>query len=204
MWRLLPKVPAALLLVVLALWLRGVSHERARREAVGVPLASSPFSLQDGVRGAWDLDWPAWAESKGSPVLFAIGLPFDTGEQRSSAEVLLRVEPSDAVTVGKARSVDAEGWFEASASTNWNSVAALSPTRARRVEYRVVRSGAADNPNVQLVIKGSNDGDELESLTFHAFVRDVLALLIAVPLLTWAVVAAVRRRGVLLQGVAGH
>lgn len=187
MWRLLPKVPATLLLVVAAWWSYDELRDRARHDIVRVGLTSSAFPLRSGVQGAWDLSWPAWPESKGAPVLVALGVPVAYGDQRSPVEVVLRAEPRDAVTVAKARKIDDEGWFEVASIGDWDTVARLDPSKARRVEYWVRRAELADAREARLDISGETDSIVLEGILVGGAVRGIFALLVGVPLVLWLV-----------------
>src|SRR4051812_27481791 len=97
MWRLIPKLPTVLLLAIVALWSVSALRDRARHEVVRIGLTSSPIPLVRDARGVWDLAWPLWPQTKGSPVLSAYGLPYTRRGDRSPVELMLRVEPRDAL-----------------------------------------------------------------------------------------------------------
>ncbi len=194
MWRLIPKLPAALLLVVAALWALEFHDQRAREKIVRLSLTGPVVSLREGERGTWKLEWPTWPEVKGEPVLCAYGLGYSESGQRPPYELLVRVEPRDAAVLGKARHADADGWFEVGSSTDFDTTARLDRTRARAVEYWVRRADPNEDRFPQLHIEGAEDPIVLEGLLVGAFLRDALATLVGLPLLLWVVVAFVRRR----------
>lgn len=106
---------------------------------------------------------------------------------------MLRVEPRDAVKLYDARQADQDGWFEAGSWLNEGLIARLDPARARRIEYWMRRAEGDEAGPALLVVSGEHDGDLLEAMSVGRFVWDVLALLLGLPLVAWAVAVFVRR-----------
>lgn len=193
MWRLIPKLPTALLVAVIALWSIDFVHQRARHEVVRIGLTSPGIPLVQGTRGAWKLRWPEWPDSKGASVLSAYGLPYTQPNARCVVELMLRVEPRDAVQSGKVRPADSDGWFEAGFHYDWDTIARLDRSKATAVEYWVRRVEDTEASEARLDISGETDSMVLEGILIGGAARNVFALLVGVPLLIWAGTVFVRR-----------
>lgn len=185
MWRLLPKVPAALLLVIVGLWSAGHLHDREGQAIIRVSMLSPPIPLHEGSEGAWDLLWPEWPERKGPPVVTVVGVTVPQRDRAVPFELRLRVAPRDAVRLGKARHMDEEGWFEAGTRTDWDTLAQLDRSRVQRVEYVVRRAEGNGGQEARLRIDGWNDPSIEEAIVRGGFARSLFSLLFGVPLVLW-------------------
>ena len=179
---MIPKQPLALLLVVFGLWAWGVRGEEASLADARIRLESPAFPLVAGTHGIWTLEWPDWPARKGDPYLYATGLPYSIGDERSSVELRLRVDPRDSVTQGTTREGDANGWFEAGNSSDWRTITQLTPRVSSRVEYEVRRADSGTELWAQLHINGTLDGDIIEGASVAEGLCNLLAFLAAAPL----------------------
>lgn len=192
MWHLIPKLPVALLLCVIGLWLVAEAHGHAWSPVVRVAMTSRAFPLQAGTRGTWDLDWSEWSEEF-APTLSVLGLPDVVVEQHAPVELLLRVEPRSAVTLATSIRVDEDGWFDVASLGHGSTVAAIDRIHSRRIEYRVPRAVVADGRVAQLHIEGEVDPYTVKAILLGAPFRHVLASAVGAPLLLWMVGGFVRR-----------
>lgn len=155
MFKLMPKVPACLLVGVLA-WVWWVQHDAQRAESIAdIRLESQPIPLVSASQGSWTLDWSTWDPKKGEPFVVAPGWLVN---QPNAPRILIRVEPRDSVRLGHLQTADAEGWFQAGHSTDGSTCAILDPTRAAVIEYRVVNLDQRSERVVQLSVQGWKDG----------------------------------------------
>ncbi len=186
---MVPRLPLALLVVVLGLWIWDGRNDAAHEAVARLHLEGPAFLLLEGAKGSWSLEWPEWPATKGEPYLYVRGLPYHRSGEPAPLDLHLRVDPTDAVRPGEACPIDASGWFEAGNGWDFDTVATLVPGRARSVECEVRRDDPRDSPAVTLRIEGWDDGFLEEGLSVGIFLRNLMALVIAIPLCIWFGVA---------------
>lgn len=123
-------------------------------------------------------------------------VPVNYYDTPAPAEVLVCVEPQDAIEVTPAGTSDAEGWCAAFWSyARSDTYAYVKRERARQVDYRVSRVDKDWVGNtVRLIIEGYNDSTLLVDAYIDEGLTDVFTILLAVPFVIWLVWTVVERR----------
>jgi hypothetical protein len=189
-----PKIRLVLFAIVLGLWSWSSWENHLQRQIVNLRLVGPMVALETGTRGTWRITWPEWPERKGGPSLEVYGLPFSVGpDDANGVQLLLRVQPENALELGPTHVKDSEGWFEAGHPNNSYWLAILNRSRASEVEYWVKRADLGAGQKVRLQISGARDSDLLEGAIVGELLSDVLALVVGGPLFLSIVVTFARR-----------
>lgn len=146
-------------------------------------LQSPSIALSHSSALSWSPDWSLWNSERHEPYVVAPGWLVTRGSD--APQILIRVDPRDAVTLGRSVSVDPDGWLPVGDGTDGGLCSFVDPARASTIEYRVVRPDPRSEDVVQLSIEGSNDGDIGEAASVMEFLGEAASVLLGVWFGSW-------------------
>ena len=110
---MVPKLPLALLAIVLCLYAWGAIADLRLRKQAELAVEGPVAQVYEGARGRWEVEWPAWPARKGDPILCADGRTVGDFTAPPASSVFLRVRPQDCAHFSGDAVVEDGGWFRA-------------------------------------------------------------------------------------------
>ncbi len=155
--------------------------------------SSDPFELRVGVEGDWIGFWEPQSGKNRERVLWLDRPPWTEDSGRLGSDILVTIEPHDAVIEQGSSPVDAHGERLIEWGREGGGLIVIDPPLVRRIHYRVARVDPSfEGSKTQLLVRGSADSEfpELAPVFLQGALWSVLLGL--VPGILWF--RAIRRK----------
>jgi hypothetical protein len=149
---------------------------------------SDSFELRPGTSGMWKVTWEPDNGRDPLRPIWLIPPPFmENSEAYGGADVLVRVDPADAVAP-EFSGVRVEEWLSVStfSPSDLRGSVPIDPRRVQRIEYRVDRvQPTFEGTRVQLFVPGNPDSEHPDWAPFFLGASVSVALLGVLPSFFW-------------------